>query len=118
MLMGFTCCEVGTFWDNAELPSFFRVSSVTPGPGLSIRISTVVVVALTSKAMSMRRLEGPLLAGSPRNSHTCFPLVICTKRAASLTSKFVWIKKSHQMVLTKLRQMLHQVDWIGLGGLC
>ena len=91
ILMGFTwCCEVGTFRDNAELPSFFSVSCVTPGPWLSVGISTVVVVAFILKTVSMGRLAGPLLAGAPKNGHTRFPLVNCTN--ASLTSELVCIR--------------------------
>ena len=88
----FTCCEVGTFQDRTELPSSVSIGGVTPGAWFSIRISAVVVFALTGKGVSVGRLEGPLLADSSGNSDTCFTFVICTKGAATLTAKLVWMK--------------------------
>ena len=87
--LDFTFCEVGTFWNMAELPSFFRVSGVTPDTRFSVRISTIVVIALTPENMSMRLLKRPLLAVAAVNGFIRFPLIISTKRLAGLATKLV-----------------------------
>ena len=87
--LDFTFCEVSTLWNMAELPSFFRVSGVTPDTRFSVRISTIVVIALTPENMSMRLLKRPLLAVAAVNGFIRFPLIISTKRLAGLATKLV-----------------------------
>ena len=79
----YTYWEAGTPRNRAKLPSLARIGGVAPDPRFSVRVSTIVVVALTFHPVPMRRLKRPLLTSSPRDGDTCVALVVCTKRGLS-----------------------------------
>ena len=79
----YTYWEAGTPRNRAKLPSLARIGGVAPDPRFSVRVSTIVVVALTFHPVPMRRLKRPLLTSSARDGDTCVALVVCTKRRLS-----------------------------------
>ena len=85
----YTYWEAGASRNRAKLPSLARIGGVAPDPRFSVRISTIVVIALTPENMSMRLLKRPLLAVAAVNGFIRFPLIISTKRLAGLATKLV-----------------------------
>ena len=79
----YTYWEAGTPRNRTKLPSLARIGGVAPDPRFSVRVSTIVVVALTFHPVPMRRLKRPLLTSSARDGDTCVALVVCTKRRLS-----------------------------------